>query len=161
MKTIKLSTMGYAAGIAVLAMGCAERRTVYVPAYQPAPVYQGQPTYAYPPQTAYQSQPLVTQGQAGVPQPTTPAPDPGGMVAAQPQPQQMVVTEEPPAPQVEVQPVAPGPDYAWTPGYWSWNGRWVWVGGVWVVRPHPHAVWIGPRWVHRGHGYVWVRGRWR
>jgi hypothetical protein len=84
-------------------------------------------------------------------QPVEPAPD---------QPAE-VVTEAPPAPQVEVQVAAPGPGFVWTPGYWGWHGRWVWVGGRWVVPPHRHAVWVAGHWGHRGHGYVWVGGRWR
>ena len=73
----------------------------------------------------------------------------------------VVVQSAPPAPIVEVVPVAPGPAYAWVPGYWSWNGRWVWVRGNWGFRPRPHAVWVSGRWVPHGHGYVWVGGRWR
>src|SRR6185503_19844670 len=40
----------------------------------------------------------------------------------------VVVTPPPaPAPQVEIIPVFPGPDYVWTPGWWSWNGgAWIW-----------------------------------
>jgi len=72
-------------------------------------------------------------------------------------------TEAPPPPQVEMVPVAPGPEYAWTPGYWSIGvgGRWVWMGGRYVVRPRAHAVWMGGRWARHGHGYVWVGGHWR
>src|SRR6185295_13739511 len=41
----------------------------------------------------------------------------------------------PPPPQVEVLPVAPGPDYLWAPGYWSWyGGAWIWVGGGYYPR---------------------------
>src|SRR5262245_7198463 len=68
---------------------------------------------------------------------------------------------DPPPPQQEVIPVAPGPTYVWAPGYWGWHNGWVWVGGSYVIRPHPAAVWIGPRWERRGRHYVWVRGRWR
>ena len=42
----------------------------------------------------------------------------------------VVVTEAPPAPQTEVIPVAPGPDYVWVGGYWVRQGpRWVWAPG--------------------------------
>ncbi len=81
-----------------------------------------------------------------------PAPAPGSPV---------VVQTAPPPAQVEVVPVPPGPAYVWTPGYWAWNGSWVWVRGCYVARPHPHAVWVGGRWAHHGGGYVWVRGYWR
>jgi len=89
-----------------------------------------------------------------------PPPPPAAVEPAPNQPAE-VVTEAPPAPQVEVQVVAPGPGYIWTPGYWAWHGRWVWVGGRWVFPPHRHAVWVAGHWGHRGHGYVWVGGRWR
>jgi WXXGXW repeat (2 copies) len=87
-----------------------------------------------------------------------PAPPPAG----EPAPETAeVVTDEPPAPKVEVQVVAPGPEFVWTPGYWGWHGRWVWVGGRWVVPPRRHAVWVAGHWGHRGRGYVWVGGHWR
>jgi hypothetical protein len=89
-----------------------------------------------------------------------PPPPPGAVEPAQDQPAE-VVTEAPPAPQVEVQVAAPGPGYVWTSGYWAWHSRWVWVGGRWVVPPHRHAVWVAGHWGRRGHGYVWVGGRWR
>jgi hypothetical protein len=77
-----------------------------------------------------------------------------------------------PAPQVEVVPVAPGPDYNWVPGHWAWRGGWVWIPGhhvrlhvpampaevVEVVPPRPgpehywvrgHHVWEGERWEYR------------
>src|SRR2546430_1200579 len=68
-----------------------------------------------------------------------------------------VVAEAPPVPQVEAVTPAPNPEFYWIPGYWSWNGGWVWIGGRWGPRPHPHAVWVGPRYVRRGHGYVYHR----
>ena len=70
----------------------------------------------------------------------------------------------PPAPMVETVPFAPGPGYAWTPGYWTWNGgTWMWIRGNWVIRPRVGAVWVGGHWVHHrhGHGYIWVGGYWR
>jgi hypothetical protein len=72
-----------------------------------------------------------------------------------------VVTEAPPPPQQEVIVESPGPEFVWTPGYWAWHGRWVWVGGRWARPPHRHAVWVAGHWGHRGHGYVWIGGRWR
>lgn len=77
------------------------------------------------------------------------------------QPAETVVATAPPAPQVEVVTVAPGPEYYWVPGYWGWNAGWVWIGGRWSVRPHPRAIWVGPRYERRGHGYVYHRGYWR
>jgi len=69
-----------------------------------------------------------------------------------------------PAPQVEAQPVAPGPltVWLWVPGAYEWRrGGWVWIPGRWARRPHPGAVWIGGGWVVRGHGRVWVGGHWQ
>jgi hypothetical protein len=84
------------------------------------------------------------------------------VVTAPPTASAEVVVQEPPPPlRTEVIVEPPGPGYVWTPGYWSWQGRWVWIGGRYVVRPHPHAVWVTGRWVRRGHGHVWVAGRWR
>jgi len=95
---------------------------------------------------AYQPQ---TAGQTAPAQPGTPD-------------NAVVVAQAPPPPQVEIVPVAPGPEYVWMPGYWSWGGGgWVWVGGHHVLRPRPHAVWVRGRWARHGRGYVWIDGRWR
>jgi hypothetical protein len=68
----------------------------------------------------------------------------------------------PPAPIVEVRPVAPGPRYVWVDGYHRWNGRaYAWVPGRWVVPPRARAVWVPGRWVHEKRGYYWVDGHWR
>ena len=123
------------ATIVLLVSGCAERRVVYVPVYQ-APAVAVQPIAAPPTTTP---PPAV---------PTAPPPT-------------VVVTQPPPAPQVEVIPVSPGPQFYWVPGYWSWNGGWVWVTGVWAPRPRPYAVWVQGHWAHRGHGYIWIGGGWR
>ena len=71
------------------------------------------------------------------------------------------VVGAPPAPPPEVVVGSPGPAYAWVPGYWSWSGSWVWVGGRWVLPPHPGGVWVSGHWVRYPHGYVWIRGYWR
>jgi WXXGXW repeat (2 copies) len=72
-----------------------------------------------------------------------------------------VITQAPPAPLQEVYVASPGPEYLWQPGYWAWQGRWVWMSGHWAHRPHARAVWVQGHWVHRGHGYVWIGGAWR
>jgi hypothetical protein len=72
-----------------------------------------------------------------------------------------VISEAPPPPQAEVVVAAPGPNYIWMPGYWSWQGHWVWVSGAYVVRPYAHAHWVRGHWVHHGYGWVWVGGYWR
>jgi hypothetical protein len=74
-----------------------------------------------------------------------------------------VVYESPPpqpAPEVEVVPVSPGPEYVWVGGYHQWEGRrYVWVRGHYE-RPRHHAHWVAPHWTARGHGHVWIGGRW-
>ncbi len=72
-----------------------------------------------------------------------------------------IIEQAPPAPQVEVVPISPGPNYYWVPGYWSWNGGWVWVGGHWAARPWTGAVWVGGGWARHGRGYIWIGGHWR
>ncbi|HVV72317.1 MAG TPA: hypothetical protein VHI52_12600 [Verrucomicrobiae bacterium] len=78
-----------------------------------------------------------------------------------PPPDPEVVVQAPPAPPAEVITPAPGAAYAWVPGYWSWQGRWIWVRGGWVITPRPRAVWVPGRWKHVHHGYVWTPGHWR
>ena len=73
----------------------------------------------------------------------------------------VVVTEAPPAPRVEVIPAAPSPAHVWVGGYWSWQGRWVWVPGHWASRPAPSSTWVAGHWAPRRRGYVWVPGHWR
>ncbi len=98
-----------------------------------------------------------------------PAPQPGAPVGAPPPGPapapvagDVVVQQAPPAAQVEVIPVSPGPAYVWAPGYWYWGGnRWLWYRGAYVIRPRAHAVWVSPHYVRRGGGYVWVGGYWR
>jgi len=51
----------------------------------------------------------------------------------------------PPAPQVEVVPVA-RPGYVWAPGYWGWR--------------HGHHVWVGGHYIHERRGYHWVPDAW-
>ena len=73
-----------------------------------------------------------------------------------------VVVQSAPPPQVEVIPVTPGPDYVWTPGFWSWNsGAWIWIGGYWHYPSRPGHVWIGGHWAGHGRGRAWVGGYWR
>jgi hypothetical protein len=72
-----------------------------------------------------------------------------------------MVEQAPPPPRGEVVPVAPGPDYNWVPGYWTWNGTWIWLGGRWGIRPWHGAAWSSGHWARHGRGYIWIGGRWR
>ena len=69
--------------------------------------------------------------------------------------------ENPPAPQVEMVPVPPGPAYIWVRGCYEWRSGWVWVPGRWLIGPHPHAVWVIGHWERRPHGHVWIESHWR
>jgi len=79
------------------------------------------------------------------------------------QPGSTVAYQAPPAPLEQTVVPAPGPEYAyaWIPGYWAWQGHWVWVNGTWIPLPCPHAVWVAGHWVKWGHRYIWIRGRWQ
>jgi len=67
----------------------------------------------------------------------------------------------PPALPVYAQPVAPGPGYLWTPGYWAWNdeGGYYWVPGTWVLAP-VGMLWTPGYWGWGGGFYAWHAGYW-
>jgi hypothetical protein len=66
----------------------------------------------------------------------------------------------PPAPYVEVQPVAPHAGAVWIGGYWNWyGGRYAWAPGYWA-HPRPGYVWDPYRWAPYGPRWgLW--GGWR
>ena len=56
----------------------------------------------------------------------------------------------PPAPQLEVQSVAPSRQHVWIPGHWAWRmGRYVWVPGFWDLA-RVGQVWVRAHWVRVG-----------
>jgi len=66
----------------------------------------------------------------------------------------------PPLP-VYVQPVAPGPGYIWTPGYWAYGpDGYYWVPGTWVLAPYVGALWTPGYWGWSGVAFVWHSGYW-
>ena len=76
--------------------------------------------------------------------------------------EEVIVAEQPPAPQVEVVPAAPSVEHIWVAGYWMHRGgSWEWVSGRYVLRPHRAAVWVPGHWERHPRGWVWVYGRWR
>ena len=79
------------------------------------------------------------------------------------QPDTMIIDQAPPAPKKEAVAPAPGPNYAyaWVPGYWAWQGKWVWTSGTWVPLPSPHTEWVAGHWIPWGHRYKWIPGRWQ
>src|SRR5690348_8207381 len=73
----------------------------------------------------------------------------------------VVQAPAPPAPQVEVRPVAPWGEAVWVEGYWRWNGaEYVWIRGHWE-----HArrgwVWVPHHWVRHHRGWRYIPGHWR
>jgi hypothetical protein len=129
-----------------------------------------QPVYTSPPPVAGGPSGVVGVGR-GVDF-TAPLPAPGinapmltapGNVPEPPAGTAVTASIPPPtAPQVEVGPQPPGPDYVWAAGYWNWNGAaWIWAPGGWVLPPFRGAVWLGGRWGYRGGRAYWARGRWR
>ena len=113
-----------------------ERRTAEENPYQqgaPPPDYQQAPPPDYqqappPDQSSYpQGEPYSDQDISGEPP----------VYADQP----------PPELPVYEQPVAPGPNYIWTPGYWDYAPiGYYWVPGVWVAAPYPGALWTPCYW---------------
>jgi hypothetical protein len=67
----------------------------------------------------------------------------------------------PPPLRVYAQPICPGPDYMWTPGYWAYgDAGYYWVPGVWIIAPHPGLLWTPGYWGWGGGAYVWHVGYW-
>jgi hypothetical protein len=84
------------------------------------------------------------------------------VVSARPPRGAVYVRVAPPAPLVEVEGVAPGPEFVWIRGYHRWEGeRYVWVPGRWERRPRAGAVWVHGEWRHHRNGWYWVEGHWR
>lgn len=72
------------------------------------------------------------------------------------------VESEPPAPRYEAPSPTPGPQHAWVPGRWDWNGRnWNWVPGHWQRVSRGYHTWEPGHWERRGHRWVWIEGYWR
>ena len=71
-----------------------------------------------------------------------------------------VAIAPPPLP-IYVQPVGPGPDYLWTPGYWAYGPYgYYWVPGTWVLAPFVGALWTPGYWGWAGGRYLWHAGYW-
>jgi YXWGXW repeat-containing protein len=67
----------------------------------------------------------------------------------------------PPLPVYE-QPIIPGPDYIWVPGYWAWSDDfgYYWVPGTWVLAPEPGLLWTPGYWAWNDGMYVFYLGYW-
>jgi hypothetical protein len=74
---------------------------------------------------------------------------------------EVYVADEPPAAIVEVEGVAPGPDFVWIGGFHRWDGHhYVWNAGRWERPPCANASWEAGRWEHTPRGWHWTDGRW-
>src|SRR5580700_8658181 len=71
----------------------------------------------------------------------------------------ITVTVAPPELPVYEQPVCPGDDYIWTPGYWGWaDDGYYWVPGTWVLAPEPGYLWTPPYWGWNGAAFIFYDG---
>ena len=67
----------------------------------------------------------------------------------------------PPELPVYQQPLCPGENYIWTPGYWGWDGEdYYWVPGTWVLAPEAGYLWTPPYWDWDGDAYAFHAGYW-
>jgi len=68
----------------------------------------------------------------------------------------------PPLPVYE-QPLCPGPNYMWTPGYWAYDyddQDYYWVPGTWVQAPQVGFLWTPGWWGWGGEGFIFHEGFW-
>ena len=73
------------------------------------------------------------------------------------------VSFPPPDLPVYDQPVCPGDDYIWTPGFWSWDpdfDDYYWVPGTWVSGPEPGFFWTPGYWAWGPSGFFFTAGYW-
>jgi hypothetical protein len=67
----------------------------------------------------------------------------------------------PPELPVYDQPISPGDDYIWTPGYWAYGDEdYYWVPGTWVEAPEVGYLWTPGYWGGDGDGYIFHEGYW-
>ena len=80
----------------------------------------------------------------------------------EPAPGTVYASFAPPAAEVEVVGVAPGPDYVWVPGHYVWRGgNYVWEPGRYEKAPHRGARWVRGTWRHHERGWYWTDGHWK
>jgi len=69
----------------------------------------------------------------------------------------------PPALPVYEQPVCPGEDYLWVPGYWAYDydfNDYYWVPGTWVLAPEPGFFWTPGYWAWENDAFLFHEGYW-
>src|SRR5436190_4530300 len=77
-------------------------------------------------------------------------------------PGEVIVTQAPPDPRLEVIGVAPSTAHIWVRGYWVHrNGQYVWIAGHWELRPRPGAIWVPGHWDSTSRGWVLTPGHWQ
>src|SRR5262249_24129144 len=130
--------------------------------YVPPP----QPVVAPPPEQPVYVEPPPAQ------QPVYVEPAPQQPVYAEPQPvyqNDLPVGEPQPVGVADLPPPrlgeTPGPEpfwgAVWIPGFWNWDGGWVWMSGRWATAPQPGLVWCEPYYENRGGLVIYVGGHWR
>jgi hypothetical protein len=71
------------------------------------------------------------------------------------------ITIAPPALPVYEQPICPGDNYIWTPGYWAWgDDDYYWVPGTWVEAPEVGFLWTPGYWGWGDGVYLFHEGFW-
>lgn len=76
-------------------------------------------------------------------------------------PPDLPVYEQPLCPtDIDDSSICPSDGYAWTPGYWDWDGDYYWVPGTWVMAPEIGDLWTPGYWSWSGGGYVFHEGHW-
>jgi len=83
-------------------------------------------------------------------------------VYAVPSPQLGIyVSYGPPPIPIYDQPICPGDDYIWVPGYWAWDGyEYYWVPGTWVMAPEIGFFWTPGYWEWIGTAFFFHEGYW-
>lgn len=68
----------------------------------------------------------------------------------------------PPALPVYEQPICPGDNFMWSPGYWAYDDDdgYYWVPGTWVEAPEPGLLWTPGYWGWSNGLYLWNAGYW-
>ena len=75
----------------------------------------------------------------------------------------VVIRFGPPALPVYEQPLCPGDNYIWTPGYWAFDDDYddyYWVPGTWVLAPQPGLYWTPGYWAWTGDRFFFNEGYW-
>jgi len=71
------------------------------------------------------------------------------------------ITIAPPDLPVYEQPVCPGDDYIWIPGYWAYaDDDYYWVPGTWVMAPEVGFLWTPGYWAFEENRYFFHEGYW-